>query len=414
VITAALLAAGLCAALFGRSLSNLSGNRLNAYLRKRGMRPVSNRTLDDLDNCAGLLGLLEELLRLGALATLTAAVLRGGLSLWSALALYAALGVFFLVFLEALPGAVARTASEKVVGAALGPLRFLGRSFAPFVQAYEKVEGFFVRAGGGDVEKQAEQAVEDEILSAAEEGEREGVLETGGREMIESIIRFYDVEVREVMTPRTSMVCMDAALTLPEGVKVATACGHSRIPVYKENKDNIVGILYVKDLLQYVGTKEWEEKRIGQVVRKAYFVPESKKISRLFQEFRTQRFHIAVVLDEYGGTSGLVTIEDILEEIVGEIADEYELQKGGAPVRNIDEQTAEADAGVHIDELNERLGLEVPEDGSYETLAGFLFTQFGRIPQIGERLNWGNVVFEVIDADERRIKKVRIRRENLS
>ena len=148
---------------------------------------------------------------------------------------------------------------------------------------------------------------------------------------------------------------------------------------------------------------------MAQIARKAYFVPESKKVSQLFQEFRSQRFHIAVVLDEYGGTSGLVTIEDILEEIVGEIADEYEQQGAGAQLRRVDDRTSEVDAVMHVDELNERLGIELPEDDSYETLAGFLFSQWGRIPQVGERIAHGGLDFEVVDADERRIKFVRIR-----
>ncbi len=400
---------GCICALFGRSLAAVSGTRLNAHLRKHGRRPLSNGYLKDLDASEAFAALCDQVSRL-VVAVLAGVLMAGGaMSPGGAAGLAVGCAAFFVLFLEVVPRTVARVAPDRLVTAALPLLRLIGRLFAPFMEVCQSVERFTVRASGGDLDRHTEQAVEEELLSAAEEGEREGVIEVGAKEMIESIVSFYDAEVREVMTPRTSMVCIGAETTLPEGIQIATTCGHSRIPVYRENRDTIIGILYVKDLLRHVNDQRSAEKSIGQIVRKAYFVPESKKISQLFQEFRDQRFHIAVVLDEYGGTSGLVTIEDILEEIVGEIADEYELGRDGELLRRLDEQTAEVDGRIHIDELNEGMGLELPEDDSYETLAGFLFGRWGRIPQIGEGIAYDKVHFEVLDADERRIKSVRIR-----
>ena len=250
--------------------------------------------------------------------------------------------------------------------------------------------------------------MEEEILAAAADGEREGLIERGGKDMIESIISFYDAEAASVMTPRIAMVSMAADLTLPDGVRIATTCGHSRIPVFKGTEDNIVGILYVKDFLRHFGAPGWETRTIGDIVRKAYFVPENKKISALFQEFKTQRFHIAIVLDEYGGTAGLITIEDILEEIVGEIADEFEIQRAGTRLRRIDERTFEVDAAMRADDLEDALDIVLPGEDSYETVAGFLYSLWGRIPRVGEAMAQGRLRFEVVEADERRVKTVRV------
>ena len=408
------LVAGACGimllgALAGAALDAVSGTRLNVYLRRRGAPPVGNGVLDTFDDCRILCRVADHGARLLLLALLTWHVVRGGLAPSEALGVFLGAGAAGWILLHVLPAAVAHVAAEKLVGRAMGGARVAGRLFGPFARLHEGLVTFLVRVLGGDVERRTEQAVEEEILSAAEEGEREGLIARGGKDMIESIISFYDAEVQGVMTPRTSMVCLPAGMQLAEAVQVATRCGHSRIPVYRANRDDILGILYVKDILGALGAQGWGERPVGDLVRKAYFVPETKKASELFQEFRSERFHIAIVLDEYGGTSGLVTIEDLVEEIVGEIEDEFENRPSRVHVRRVAEGVYDVEGNIHIDELNDLLGIETPDDDGYETLAGFLFSRWGRVPAIGERTELRDADFEIMDADERRIKLVRVR-----
>ncbi|HEY2147859.1 MAG TPA: hemolysin family protein, partial [Pirellulales bacterium] len=184
--------------------------------------------------------------------------------------------------------------------------------------------------------------------------------------------------------------------------------GHSRFPVYNRSPDDIVGILHVKELLVELAKGD-ESQRLGwpQLLRKPFFVPETKPVDDLLQEFQRSHNHIAVVLDEYGGVSGIVTIEDVLEEIVGEIADEHDeaLIDG---IKTLDEHSAEALAKVRIHEINERLGLSLPENENYDTIGGFVFHELGRIPNVGEELTWHDVRIKVLDATRRRIDRVKI------
>jgi len=178
--------------------------------------------------------------------------------------------------------------------------------------------------------------------------------------------------------------------------------GHSRVPIYEDSIDTVLGVLYAKDLLC---RDEHEPFDLRRIMRKAMFIPESKPVRELLREFQKQKLHIAVVLDEYGGTAGLVTIEDILEEVVGEIADEYE-QPEPEPIKQIDECTFEVDARVRIDDLNERLRIEVPEHPDYETVGGYVFSTLGKIPKVGERCDRDNFALQVIGAEPRRVTRV--------
>ncbi len=397
--------------LFVKTLASVSGTSINLYLKKKGREPAGNGKLEYLESCEELCRVVDQLSRLGVVFLLSWYAVFSAFDPAAVVTLIAVLLAGILIAGELVPVALAHLLQERLIVFFLPVLLVLGRFFSPFVEFYERAVRFFVRIGGGDMERHAEQAVEEEILSAVEEGEREGLIRMGGKDMIESIISFYDVEVKEVMTPRTSMLCLPDTTTFEEGIAEARKCGHSRIPVYRENKDNIIGILYVKDFLKYFKQSEQETPLLDALVRKAYFVPESKKVSELFQEFRSQRFHIAVVLDEYGGTLGLITIEDILEEIVGEIEDEYENMSTRASFLRVNEKVTEVAGTMHVDELNEYLGMDLPDEDSYETLAGFLFHAFGRIPEVGETITRDNIQFEIIEANERQITTVRIKRE---
>jgi len=254
----------------------------------------------------------------------------------------------------------------------------------------------------------ASEELADEIRSAFEDGENGGPLEETEKEMIQSIIEFGNVEVREIMTPRTEVAAIEVDTSLEEARKLAIEEGHTRLPVHENNLDNIVGILNVKDLIGRIGRPGWQTAHLKEIMRKPQFIPETKKIDELFQELRGQKTHVAIVVDEYGGTAGLVTIEDILEEIVGEIEDEYD-EEQAEPVERIDKATLEVDAKVRVSELNDILPIEIPEDDDFDTVGGFVFSHLGRIPRVGERFEYENVEITVLDANERRINRLLVK-----
>lgn len=252
-----------------------------------------------------------------------------------------------------------------------------------------------------------EEEIEDEILAIVAEGTTGGVLERGEGEMIESILRLGDADVAEIMTPRTDMVSVEIAATLDDAIKVATESGHSRLPVHGENRDDIVGILYVKDLLRHWGAAK--PPTLKDIIRKPHFIPESREVSGLLEHMQKANAHIAIVLDEYGGTSGLVTVEDIVEEIVGEIKDEYDRQAEPSWTEK-GEGVLESDARVHVDDINKALGVDLPEAEDYDTVGGLVISLIGSIPKTGEKVRSTGVEFEVLDADARRVKLLRIAR----
>jgi len=260
----------------------------------------------------------------------------------------------------------------------------------------------------GRKDEDDEDGRQEDFLSIVEEGRKEGVLDEEDQEMITSVLEFRDTTAGEIMTPRTEVAGMAAGASLTEAVQTIIKHGHSRYPAYEESIDNVVGILYAKDLLkdlQHAG----EAGGIRRHLRQPYFVPEAKTLRDLLQEFRKQKVQIAIVLDEYGGTAGLVTMEDILEEIVGEIVDEHEAPQEET-LKKIDEQTFEADARCNVEELNAALGLNLPEDDAYETVGGFVFSRLGRLPRTGETFDYEQWHFTILEAGDRKVNRVRMAR----
>jgi len=220
--------------------------------------------------------------------------------------------------------------------------------------------------------------------------------ESEERKMIRGVIEFKDLIVREVMIPRTDMVCIESGTTVRDAIEIAMREGFSRFPVYEDNVDNIKGILYVKDMIRIVDKPELMEHNIEEFVREPYFVPETKRVKELFDEFREKKLHVAIVVDEFGGTSGIITMEDILEEIVGEIEDEFDRQL--RQVRAVGKGVYMIDARLHVDDLRDIIHIELPKGEDFDTVGGFLLERFGRIPNIGDKLVYGNVEFEVVDS----------------
>lgn len=313
-----------------------------------------------------------------------------------------------LVFSVALPQAITRYAGDVVVGASARPLHVMRLLFKPLAWVMHLSDRFVRNASGaGAVEpEQLEQQIEEEILSAVEEGEEQGVVDEQEREMIESVIEFHDSTAGQIMTARTDIAALDIKSNLQQVKQAIEASGHSRIPVHEGTLDQIVGILYARDLLKHLGQPP-ENFDIRSAMRAALFVPETTPLADLLYDFRKRKIHIAIVLDEYGGTTGLVTIEDILKALVGEISDEHE------PVeprmfKRIDDRTIEADARIDIEELNRLTVLNLPEDAGYATLGGFVLATLGRIPEPGFTFEQNGVKYTVLEAEPQRVNRIRI------
>jgi len=251
---------------------------------------------------------------------------------------------------------------------------------------------------------------EEEIQELMDAGEEEGLINEEENDMIRAIFALRDTVVREIMVPRTDMASLTVDAPINEVLQAIIACGHSRIPVFEGTIDNVVGILYAKDLLKCWGQDE-SALVVRKLLRAPFFTPETKNLEELLQEFKKRRVHLAIVIDEYGGTSGLVTIEDLLEQIVGDIQDEYDLEEEwlteGA------DGTVVVDARLPIEELEGHFGITVERE-KFDTVGGLIFHLLGRIPATGEEVACNGLLLTVLDADERRISKVRVVRRSVA
>ncbi|MBN1556067.1 MAG: HlyC/CorC family transporter [Phycisphaerae bacterium] len=326
---------------------------------------------------------------------------------WTHLA--AAVGVaggVIAVLSVGIPHAWADAAAEKILAVVLPILLVVRFIFSPVVLIM-RVFDVPIRRLSGHREKDEDEAAKQEILQAASEGQAEGAVDADEVDMIESVMEFGDTDAAEIMTPRTDMFALPAETPWAQAAAQIHQAGHTRVPVYRENLDDIIGILYAKDLLQHVGKDD--APTLESLVRKPYFVPETKPLDDLLREFKSRKVHLAIVLDEYGGTAGLVSIEDVLEEIVGEISDEYDRAEE-QQVRRINETTLEVDGRLRVDELNDELDLELPEDEDYDTVAGFAVAELGYIPHSGETFTAQGAEFTIQNADERKITKLRVKK----
>jgi CBS domain containing-hemolysin-like protein len=307
-----------------------------------------------------------------------------------------------------LPWAVARLWAAGFVYYTWPVWRGASLALYPLVCGGNLVNALMHRLAGRAREEPNGETIGEEIRTIVTEGHREGLLEEDAREMIEGVIELGDVEVSQIMTPRTDMVSLPLNRSWDEVIQFVIQAEHTRIPVYNKTRDDIVGILFTKDLLPELAKPAAERVQPwSTLLHEPYFVPENKPVDVLLQEFQATRHHMAIVLDEYGGVSGLVCLEDVLEEIVGEIADEYdeELVEG---IRTLGDGQAEILGRVHIDEINERLGLHLPEDGDFDTIGGLVFSDLGHIPTPGEQVQFGDVRVSVVEATSRRVERVRL------
>lgn len=259
--------------------------------------------------------------------------------------------------------------------------------------------------GRNDAQRVAHKFEED-VQELIDEGAEKGVISADEVEMIQSLIEFGDIVAREIMIPRTDMVTISRDSTLREVIQLFIQHGHSRLPVYQKDVDDIIGVLHIKDLLAY-----WESPADTVLpeenMRRPYFIPEGKKVTELLAELRARKIHMTIVLDEYGGTAGLVTLEDIIEEIVGEIHDEYDDED--QKIIRISGDTILVDARLNLEDLADYLNIELPE-GNYDSVGGFIIDLTGKVPQENEQIKYQDLLMIIRSADDRRIGQVEIKR----
>ncbi|MBR5201826.1 MAG: HlyC/CorC family transporter [Clostridia bacterium] len=314
---------------------------------------------------------------------------------------------FSLVLGELVPKKIAMNKPEKMAFMVAPILVFVAKVTNPIVKFLALSTNGVLRLIGIDPHADEEVVTEEEIRMMVDVGGEKGVIEDVQIEMINNIFEFDDIDVADIMTHRTDMICVDEDEPLSEAVKLSIENGFSRIPVFKEDPDNIIGIVYIKDFLKYVGTNLPKTKTVKDMMRPAYYVPETKRCGELFTEMTEKRVQMAVVIDEYGGTAGIVTLEDLLESIVGNIQDEYDQEDEEISI--INDTVFEVDGITDIEEVEEHIGKTFP-DGDYDTIGGYIISVLGFLPEDGQmnEVQFENVKFTVLSVEERRIDKVKI------
>ncbi len=407
IVLAALV---FCGAFFSAAETALfSSNRLALRsLRDRGDRRarVAHRLLEDPAR------LLTALLVANTIADIGASVLATSITLslvgrargeWIA---FVSVTLLVLIVSELAPKTLAARHADRMALWVAGPIDTFARVFAPMIRVLSVFATALIRPFGASITTRPPLVTEEQLRFLVQVGEEEGVIEQEEREMIHSVFEFGDTLVREVMRPRIDIVAVRSDATINEALGLVMEHGHSRLPVYEGSVDHIIGVVYVRDLLPALRQGRLDQ-AVMDVKRPAYFVPETKKVDELFEEMRRRKVSMAIVLDEYGGTAGLVTLEDLLEEIVGEIQDEYDLEE--RPIQLVDDRTAVVNARTSIHEVNELLGLELPEE-NVDTIAGLVYAQLGRVPAQGETLSLAGAELRVEKTLGQRITKVRITR----
>lgn len=323
--------------------------------------------------------------------------------------------VAILIFGAVIPQSIANHVPEQTVLGLARPIRVIYTVMWPVRRVASFVDEIVRRLSGRTNEDIAE-AAQDELLSVVDEVRREGQIDESARDMIEAVVEFRSTTVEQIMTPRTEIEAISLSTNLGDLIRTVREIGHSRIPVFEDDLDHIVGVFYVKDLMRWLAGDHPPHHAFSfrEILRPAIFVPETKTVHELLRELLAKKVHIAIVADEFGGTAGLVTIEDIVEEVFGEIQDEYEVGAEGPELPTIDpdSRTADIDARTYIDDANDALapiGVEFPESEDYDTVGGFVTVGLGRIPVKGERFSLAGIEIEIADAEPTRVARIRVR-----
>ncbi|MDP2935885.1 MAG: hemolysin family protein [Dehalococcoidia bacterium] len=310
-----------------------------------------------------------------------------------------------IVLGELVPKGLAIQHSDSIALFVARPIEFLARLVAPLITVLTASSDVVVfLLGGGRGKTHLPFVTEDEIRAYVDAGEEEGALESDEADMIYGILDLEKKRAHEIMVPRTDMVAIEMDAPLQEALELVVRHGYSRVPLFQDSLDNVTGILYAKDLLKHLASGQ-SQPSIKDLAKEPVFVPESKRVDELLQELLQRRVHMAIVVDEYGGTAGLVTIEDLLEEIVGEIQDEYDREE--PQVQHVSEGEAILDGRVSIADLNELFDIEIPSD-EFDTVGGLVIHQLGKMPSTGDSVSWDNLSLVIMATSGRRIKKVKV------
>ncbi len=412
-IAVILLAVACIAAVQARAARGTPRHRLEDLCQKRGRPGLDDEIAAGSEPVAFIAATIVAVM--ATLATLVAGQtpdLRGppgelhapGMLVWTALV---------WTLLVAVPMLVTRTIGATILVATWPVWRTLVALVTPFVAGAARVAAVLAGRRGAKAAGADEPTVEEEVRQVVDEALREGRLEGAARDMIEGVMELREARVAQIMTPRTSMVSLPVDAPWEDVLRVVTDSAHTRLPVWGRSPDDVLGILHTRDLLARMATPGGgaaaAPPALRPLLRPPYFVPESMSVQHLLREFQRTHTHLAVVTDEFGGVSGIVTIEDALEEIVGEIADEHDeaLSDG---IRPVSEGVVEVLAGVRLADLAAATGLDLPEEADYETVGGLVFHHLGRIPVAGDGFESHGARFEVVSASRRRVDLVRVTR----
>lgn len=318
------------------------------------------------------------------------------------------LSYFTLVFGELVPKRLAMQQAEKVSMKAVGPLHGLAVITSPLVKLLTASTNFFVKLAGGNPHADEEGVTEEEIRMMIDVGQEKGTIDEIEKVFINNVFDFDDKAVADIMTHRTRVVAIPVDSSLADIVELINSEKYTRIPVYEESIDNIIGILHVKDLLIYfTNNRDNNPFDIQDFIRTPYFVPESKRLNELFRELQVKKTHMVVVVDEYGGTAGIITVEDLLEEIVGSIMDEYDEEEH--QYEKVDDSTYLFDGSISLHQVSELIKVDLPIE-EYETLSGFVIGQLGQIPNEGDKpvVELDHLVFKVEEIEDKTISRIKV------
>lgn len=390
------------------SLRNFSRSRLASVCKAGGDMERFGDILKQDESALASCEMLLVFALAPAIALLAWRFDAGPQTFWATMAAeLLAITVVAVLLLVVAPLSIANVFGESILFRCWPVIRFLTLIARPLTYVSWRIDTLFHRiAGRRDPEPDTVETFTDELQSVVDEGEREGLVESRSGRMIQRVMELREDDVRAVMTPRTDIVVIPSSADWDQARSTILESGHSRIPVVEGTPDKILGILYARDLLEH-SQPETTGRKLTEIVRTPRYVPESTSIDYLLERMKRERFHMAVVLDEYGGVAGLVTLEDILEEIVGEIADEFDDDEE-EQIHRINDDTTDVDARVRVDDLNEIFDYGLPEESDFDTVGGFVFSKLGHVPAPNETFTWRNLQFTVLDADERRIGKLRI------
>jgi CBS domain containing-hemolysin-like protein len=391
------------------ALVQVSDSALERRLERAGRLDSARWIFSRKERVDHAVAFLRTMGRIGFFALVLMEVVgRDGTMGWSpVLGSFAFAAILLWVFTSVISAAVARYASAGLLAGTLPALRVLDITLRPLTVPAELVDAAVKRLVGANL---VEDEAEEDLLRSIEDTERQGGIDASSAQMMENVVEFSDTLVASIMTPRTEIEGLEYTDDLAAIRSFIHEEGHSRVPVYEESLDHVVGVLYVKDLVRWIGA-DVRDFKLRPLLRQPIRVPETKRVSDLLREFQRGKVHMAIVVDEYGGTAGLVTIEDVLEEIVGEIRDEHDTPEAGdQPLREIAGGMVEAEGRCPIADVNARLELHLPEDEGFDTIAGFVLSALGRVPETGATFESHGVRVRVLAATPTAVKRVAMER----